>query len=158
MWKEELDIIIKDGGLHEIDYCLKNGNVVTFMVKGVRYYGKYCVIADSRTDFANSYWIERILTISKIKSIDGVPYNQSVGYLNYLRKCEEERKRKEEKNRIVTTSGDNGLTEMKLGCMGFFGMLGLIVGGAAFGGIGAIGGIIAGSLFAIWFVDDRFKE
>ena len=47
---------------------------------------------------------------------------------------------------------------MKLGCMGLFGMFGLLIGGAAFGGIGAIGGIVSDFLFAIWFVDERFKE
>ena len=68
------------------------------------------------------------------------------------------KKRKEKKKQIANSSAKDGLTETKLGCMGFFGMLGLMFGGAAFGGIGAIGGIVAGSLFAIWFVDERFKE
>ena len=101
--------------------------------------------------------MERKFTISKIKSIDNIPYDQSIAHLNYLRKCEEERK-KEKKKQIVNSSAKDGLTEMKLGCMGFFGMLGLMIGGATFGGIGAIGGVVAGSLFAIWFVDERFKE
>ena len=110
------------------------------------------------THSIQSYWMERKFTISKIKSIDNVPYEQSMAHLSYLRKCEEERKRKEKKKQITKTSAKDDLTEMKLVCMVFFGMLGLIFGGAAFGGIGAIGGIVAGSLFAIWFVDERFKE
>lgn len=158
MWKEELDVIINNGGLHEIDYRLHNNEVITFMIRNVSYYGEYCIVADSRTHSNQSYWMERKFTISKIKSIDNIPYDQSIGHLNYIRKCEEEKKRKEKKKQIANSSAKDGLTEMKLGCMGVFGMLGLMFGGAAFGGIGAIGGIVAGSLFAIWFVDERFKE
>ncbi len=152
MWKEELDTIIHNGGIHYIDYRLKNGDVVTFWVRGVRYYGQYCILADSRTDSNKSYWMERCLTISKIKSIDGIPYEQSIEYLNFLKK-EEEKKRK--KNNPPKTSSIDPDTEGKLGCMGFFGMAGFIAGAAIGGGFGAIAGIILGSIFAIWFYNMR---
>lgn len=152
MWKEELDTIIHNGGIHYIDYRLKNGDVVTFWVRGVRYYGQYCILADSRTDSNKSYWMERCLTISKIKSIDGIPYEQSIEYLNFLKK-EEEKKRK--KNNSPKTSSIDPDTEGKLGCMGFFGMAGFIAGAAIGGGFGAIAGIILGSIFAIWFYNMR---
>ena len=152
MWKEELDTIIHNGGIHYIDYRLKNGDVVTFWVRGVRYYCQYCILADSRTDSNKSYWMERCLTISKIKSIDGIPYEQSIEYLNFLKK-EEEKKRK--KNNPPKTSSIDPDTEGKLGCMGFFGMAGFIAGAAIGGGFGAIAGIILGSIFAIWFYNMR---
>ena len=158
MWKEELDTIISNGGIHEIDYKLQNGEVVTFMIRGVSYYGQYCIVANSCTHSQNSYWMERKFTISKIKSIDNVPYDQSLGYLGYLKKQEEEKKRKEGKKSTSYSSRTDDLTETKLGCMGFFGMLGLMIGGMAYGGVGAVIGIIAGSLFAIWLVEERFKE
>ena len=91
MWKEELGIIIQEGGIHEIEYKLQNNEVIAFMVRNVSYYGQYCIVADSCTHSKKSYWMERKFTISKIKSIDNVPYDQSIAHLNYLRKCDEEK-------------------------------------------------------------------
>ena len=96
MWKEELDVIINNGGLHEIDYRLHNNEVITFMIRNVSYYGEYCIVADSRTNSNQSYWMER-----KIKSIDNIPYDQSIGHLNYIRKCEEEKKERKRKNKLL---------------------------------------------------------
>ena len=87
MWKEELNVIINNGCIHEIDYGLQNNEVISFMVRNICYYGKHCIIADSRTHSNQSYWMERKFTISKIKSIDNVPDDQSIVHLNYLRKC-----------------------------------------------------------------------
>ena len=156
MWEEELESIIKDGGYHDMDYRLKNGDVVTFMIRDVRYNGKYCIVADSRTLSDKSYWLERNFTISKIQSIDNVPYEQSIGHLNYLRKQEEEKRKKQAKS--SKSSSIDPDTEGKLGCMGFFVMAGFMLGGVLFGGIGAVAGIILGSIFAIWFYDWRFNS
>jgi hypothetical protein len=155
MWKEELDIIVKDAGIHEIGYQLQNNEVVGFMIRCVRYKGKYCIEAESRTYSDRSYWIERTFTISKIHSIDGVPYDQSISHLNYIRKCEEERKNKEQKNK--QTSSRNPDLEAKGGCIGFFGTAGLVLGGALFGGLGAIIGLAAGVVFAIWYYDNGLE-
>ena len=159
MWKEELDIIIQEGGVHEIEYNLRNNEVVTFMIRDVSYYGQYCIVADSRTYSQNSYWMERKFTISHIKSIDNVPYNQSVAHLNYLRKCEEERRKKEKKESGSSySSAPNSLTEMKIGAMAFFGFLGLMFGGAAGGGVGAICGASGGALVGFFIIEARYNE
>ena len=55
MWKEELDIIIQEGGVHEIEYKLRNNEVITFMIRDVSYYGQYCIVADSCTHSPNSF-------------------------------------------------------------------------------------------------------
>ena len=159
MWKEELGIIIQEGGIHEIEYKLQNNEVITFMVRNVSYYGQYCIVADRCTHSTKSYWMERKFTISKIKSIDNVPYDQSIAHLNYLRKCDEERKKKEKTNNSSSySSAPNDMTEMKIGAMAFFGFLGLMFGGAAGGGIGAICGAVGGAFVGLWLIEARYNE
>lgn len=159
MWKEELDIIIQNGGIHEIEYKLQNNEVITFMVRNVSYYGQYCIVADSCTHSPNSYWMERKFTISHIKSIDNVPYDQSMAHLNYLRKCEEERRKKERKESGSSySSAPNSLTEMKIGAMAFFGFLGLMFGGAAGGGVGAFLGIVGGAIVGLCLIEARYNK
>jgi hypothetical protein len=159
MWKEELDKIIKEGGIHDIEYQLKDGDVVTFIIKGVSYYGQYSIVANSRTLSDSSFWKERQFTISKIKTIDNVPFNQSIAQKNFQRKQEEERRIKEMKKPHNTyTSTSNNLTEMKLGAMAFLGFLGLMFGGAAGGGIGAICGVVIGALAGLWLIEARYNE
>jgi hypothetical protein len=159
MWKEELDKIIKEGGIHDIEYQLKDGDVVTFLIKDVSYYGQYSIVANSRTFSDSSFWKERQLTISKIKTIDNVPFNQSIAQKSYQRKRVEENRNNEMKRPHNTyTSTSNNLTEMKLGAMAFFGFLGLLFGGAAGGGFGAICGAAGGAIVGLFLIEARYKE
>ena len=103
--------------------------------------------------------MERKFTISKIKSIDNVPYDQSIAHLNYLRKCDEERKKKEKTNNNSSySSAPNDMTEMKIGDMAFFGFLGLMFGGAAGGGMGAICGAVGGAFVGLWLIEALYNE
>jgi len=159
MWKEELDKIIKEGGIHDIEYQLKDGDVVTFIIKDVSYYGQYSIVANSRTFSDSSFWKERQLTISKIKTIDNVPFNQSIAQKTFQRKQVEENEKKEIRKPYNTyTSTSNNLTEMKLGAMAFFGFLGLLFGGAAGGSVGAICGAAGGAIAGFFLIEARYKE
>jgi uncharacterized protein YcfJ len=50
------------------------------------------------------------------------------------------------------------MTEMRIGAMVFFGFLGLMFGGAAGGGMGAICGAVGGGFVGLWLIEARYNE
>ena len=158
MWKEDIDCIIEERGYHDIEYRLKNGTVLQYIVSAVHYsskYGKNFIEVYCMIDRPNSYWDWKTFKINSIVSIDGKSYKESISYLKQQEQIEKEKSKKEVQGHRQL---DGNPHEAGCAVAGFMGMGFLLAGGLMFNSFGAVAGFVLGNVLGYYIGENCFNN